>query len=68
MGVLVVKCPVTGREFSTGIQIERADFKRLQDALTASLCPYCGLEHSWWTREGRYVEALPPDDWIENKK
>jgi hypothetical protein len=25
------------------------------------------LEHVWWTSEGRFVETLPPEDWIENK-
>ena len=67
MGVIVVKCPVSGRDFSTGIKIDRDDFRLLPEVLTHSHCPYCSLEHSWWTREGRFVEALSPDDWIENK-
>jgi hypothetical protein len=68
MGVLLVKCPVTGREFSSGIQVERDEVKRFPNSLTQSHCPYCGLEHVWWTSEGRFVETLPPEDWIENKQ
>jgi hypothetical protein len=68
MGVIVMRCPVTGRDFSTGILIDRDEFRRLPEALTNSRCPYCRLEHSWWTREGRFAEALPPEDWIENKR
>lgn len=68
MGVLLVKCPVTRREFSSGIQVERDEVKRFPNSLTHSHCPYCGLEHVWWTSEGRFVETLPPEDWIENKQ
>jgi hypothetical protein len=67
MGALLVKCPVTGREFSSGIQVERDEVKRFPNSLTHSHCPDCGLEHVWWTSEGRFVETLPPEDWIENK-
>ena len=68
MGVLVLRCTVMGREFSSGIQVEREELKRFPNSLTHSRCPYCGLEHVWWTRDGRYVETPPPEDWIENKQ
>ncbi len=32
MGVLLIKCPVTGREFSTGLQISANDAPTLPDA------------------------------------
>jgi predicted RNA-binding Zn-ribbon protein involved in translation (DUF1610 family) len=68
MGVVVVKCPVTGRPFSTGIQVEREDFEALQqDSMTTSRCPHCGLEHIWWTREARCIDALPPDNGLKLK-
>ena len=47
MGVLVLKCTVTGREFSSGIQVERDELKRFPNSLTHSRCPYCGREHVW---------------------
>ena len=33
MGVLVLKCTVTAREFSSGIQVERDELKRFPMAL-----------------------------------
>ena len=50
------------------IEVERDEVRRLPNSLTHSHCPYCGVEHVWWTSEGRFVETLPPEDWIENKQ
>jgi hypothetical protein len=51
LSVIMVKCPNTGRELSTGIDTDRAGFERLPDLLTYSLCPLCRLEHAWWKAE-----------------
>jgi hypothetical protein len=58
MGALMLKCPATGREFAIGIEMEEERFRKLPDTVTKSRCPYCGLEHRWWTREARLAE--PP--------
>jgi hypothetical protein len=60
MGVIVMRCPVTGRDSSIGILIDRDDFRRLPEALTNSRRPYCRLEHTWWTWDGRFAEARFP--------
>jgi hypothetical protein len=60
MGVLMLKCPQTGREFSTGIHIDEASYKRLQDKVTKAACPHCGQVHSWCTREARLSDTAPP--------
>jgi hypothetical protein len=65
VGVLMVKCPVKGQDFSTGIQIEEDSLARLPETMTKSRCPHCGGEHTWWTREARLVDAIPPSQWIE---
>jgi hypothetical protein len=41
MGVVLIKCPVTGREFSTGLQISANDAPTLPDALSQARCPHC---------------------------
>jgi hypothetical protein len=58
MGVLMLKCPTTGREFSTGILVEEESFKKLPDTVTKAACPHCRQLHSWWTHDARlsYVE------------
>jgi hypothetical protein len=66
MGVLLVSCPETGREFSTGIQLDEATFRMLTAALSTAYCPYCRAEHRWSPREARLVEAIPPREWVES--
>jgi hypothetical protein len=56
MGVLMLKCPTTGREFSTGIFAEEDTFKKLPNTVTKATCPHCSRLHSWWTREARLAK------------
>jgi hypothetical protein len=65
MGVLMLNCPVKGREFSTGINIDDGSFRKLPDTIGQAHCPHCGLMHIWWTREARWVERIPPSQWVE---
>jgi hypothetical protein len=60
MGVLMLQCPKTGREFSTGIHIDEESYKRLPDTVTKATCPHCGQLHSWWTREARISDTVRP--------
>jgi uncharacterized protein (DUF427 family) len=66
MGVLLVSCPETGREFSTGIQLDEVTFRMLTATLSTAYCPYCGTEHRWTPREARLAEAIPPREWVES--
>ncbi len=58
MCVVGIKCPTTGKIISTGIETDWESFNKLPDVLTHSQCPYCGLDHSWWTREARLFDAM----------
>src|SRR5439155_27307650 len=60
MGVLLITCPVTGKEFSTGIQPDRKTSDALPKVTTRSRCPYCKTDHPWQPRDARYAEAIPP--------
>ena len=62
-GVLVVTCPTTGREFSTGILTDTESLVQVQLAhvATKSYCPHCNIEHLWWTRDAKLVGPLPSD-------
>jgi hypothetical protein len=59
MGALMLRCPVTGLEFSTGIFADEDTFKKLPDTVAKAACPRCGGLHSWWTREARLFENEP---------
>jgi hypothetical protein len=67
MGVLLITCPNTGKEFSTGIQADRDTASVLPKVTMTARCPHCQLDHDWDVGEARYVDAIPPSDWIENK-
>jgi hypothetical protein len=47
LGQLMLQCPMTDRNFSTGIDTDRKSLKRIPYARIAVRCPYCGLEHTW---------------------
>ncbi len=65
MGVLLILCPGTGREFSTGIQLDEVTFRMLTGTLSTAYCPYCRAEHRWTPREARFVESISASQWVE---
>jgi hypothetical protein len=57
MSVIMIRCPETGSEISTGIECEDDDFRRLPFVITQTTCPSCGREHRWsksdaWLNDG----------------
>jgi hypothetical protein len=56
MGVLMVRCPNTTQEVSTGIEIEAESFATLPDKLVASQCPLCGFEPVWLKCDARFIK------------
>jgi hypothetical protein len=55
MGVLMIQCPSTGREVSTGI--EMIDVEQLPAVKATTVCPACGRVHEWtkhdaWLADG----------------
>jgi hypothetical protein len=41
MGTLVFVCPTTGHEVSTGVEIDRSNYKSLSRTKTSVFCPRC---------------------------
>jgi hypothetical protein len=66
MATVLLVCPNTGREFSTGILTDAAALGKAPDAHGLAFCPYCNVEHQWRAADARIVEALPPAQWVEN--
>lgn len=67
MGILLIRCPNTGRELSTGVQVEADTLSQLPQVAGGTHCPHCASVHFWLPREARWVEAVPDRDWIENQ-
>ena len=64
MSSVMIKCPVTGRPVTTGIETEQTVFRRLPKVAGRMQCPACGQEHAWsvtaaWLAgEPRMVEPM----------
>jgi hypothetical protein len=55
MGVVMIQCPSTGRQVSTGI--EMIDVEQLPAVKATTVCPACGRVHEWtkhdaWLADG----------------
>ena len=55
MGVLMIQCPSTGREVSTGI--EMLDIAQLPAVKARTVCSACGCVHEWTKHEARLAEG-----------
>jgi hypothetical protein len=51
MGTVMVKCPDTGRDISTGIVADRASFNATPVFFARVYCPLCQVEHEWFAKE-----------------
>jgi hypothetical protein len=60
-GVLTVTCPVTDKEYSTGILTDAAAADPLPQVLRMSRCPYCNIEHPWRTEDAKIIAVRPTD-------
>jgi len=67
MGVLLIRCTKTGRQFSTGIHVDAETLARVPQEYTHTHCPHCKSYHFWLPREATLVDAIPPKEWIENQ-
>jgi predicted RNA-binding Zn-ribbon protein involved in translation (DUF1610 family) len=56
VGVLLITCPVTGREFSTGIETDEQSLELIPETVAQSPCPHCGNDHVWSKLDARLSE------------
>ena len=64
MGVLFVRCPTAGKEFSVGVETDADSLELIPDAPAQSQCPYCGQRHWWSKRDTRLSESGVPADQV----
>lgn len=57
MGIVMVKCPDTGREIATGIVTDQASFAATPVFFARVYCPLCRTEHEWFAKEAWVCEA-----------
>ena len=67
ISIVMVRCPATGRELSTGIEMDAGTFAKLPEIRSQIKCPACGADHTWTTREawlGNPAPSLPQLPWL----
>jgi hypothetical protein len=68
MGVLMLRCPMTGRGFAAGVETDEATLKRMPEAISTARCPHSGQEHPWRPSDARLLDVVPPVLWVENAR
>ena len=59
MGMVMVKCPQTGRAIPTGIETDRESFRRSPVFFARTRCPISHTDHAWFAPEAcRRAERL----------
>lgn len=59
MGMVMIKCPQTGRAIPTGIRIDRERFRSSAVFFSRTRCPACETDHAWFAREAWVYEPAP---------
>lgn len=53
MAAVVIKCPTTGKEVNTGMDIDQASWETMTLTNNSVQCPYCGKNHTWSKRDAK---------------
>jgi len=54
MKTIMIKCSVTGRWVSTGIDIDPKTYSSIPEALAKTQCQACGQDH-WWSKKDALI-------------
>jgi len=57
LGILMVRCAVTGNDFPSGIEMDQLSFEKTPAFNGTIYCPLCSVDHAWskidaWVCEG----------------
>jgi hypothetical protein len=56
MGRLMIRCPVTGREISVGLEMDDSRFRSSPVFFSRSYCAFCRTEHEWFAKDAWVCE------------
>ena len=59
MGIVMIRCPKTGREISTGMEVDATSFSATPVFFARSYCPMCRTEHEWFAKEAWVCDSPP---------
>jgi len=56
MGSVMIRCPVTGQEISTGLEASRLSFNHSPVFFGGTFCPICRTDHQWFAKDAWVCE------------
>ena len=56
MGMLMIRCPATGRGIPAGIEADPARFRSSPVFFSRSYCAFCHAEHEWFAKDAWICE------------
>jgi hypothetical protein len=60
MGAIMIRCPQTGREIPTGIEMDECDFLHAPVFFSRAYCRFCRGEHEWFAKDAWVCESPQP--------
>ena len=60
VGMIVIKCPKTEREISTGLQADWRAFGSVPVFFSRTYCPLCRTNHEWFAKDAWVREDIAP--------
>jgi len=51
VGIVMIKCPQTGRAIPTGIKVDRESFRRSAVFFARTYCSICHTDHDWFAKD-----------------
>ena len=51
MGMVMIKCPASGRAIATGMEADREGFYRTPVFFARTFCAICRSSHEWFAKE-----------------
>jgi hypothetical protein len=57
MGIVMIKCPRSGREIATGIKADRERFRCSAVFFARTYCSICRANHEWFAKEAWVYES-----------
>jgi hypothetical protein len=67
MGVVMIKCPNTGRSIATDMKVERSNFEAMPVFFGRTFCPACRVHHEWFAMNAWVCDG-PEDGRIDEKQ
>ena len=63
MGVVMIRCPQTGRDIPTGFEMDTEEFQRAPVFFSRVQCPVCHRQHEWFAKDAWVCEGEPASAW-----